>query len=87
MTAPLLTFDTETCGRYGMPVLLQYAVEDGPIMLENLWLQPIGHTLRLIEWMLEHTVVGFNLAFDWFQLCKLYTTFRLCPTDWVPVVT
>lgn len=84
MSAPKLYLDTETCGLYGMPVLLQYAVEDGPIVLVDLWKQPIGDTLRLIEWICEHTVVGFNLVFDWFQLVKLYTVFRLCPADWIP---
>jgi hypothetical protein len=77
--------DTETCGLYGLPVLLQYAVDDGPTILVDLWLQPIGRTLRLIEKFCAHTVVGFNLAFDWFQLAKLYTVFRLFPEDWIPV--
>jgi hypothetical protein len=85
LSAKKLTLDAETCGFYGQPVLLQHKTEDGPIVLTDLWLQPIGETLKLIEWICEHTVVGFNLAFDWFHLAKIYTTFRLCPTDWIPV--
>lgn len=71
--------DTETCGLHGMPVLLQYAVDDGPIQLYNLWKEPISETMALIEWIAEQPVIGFNLAFDWFQLSKLYTTFSLYP--------
>jgi len=70
-------FDSETCGLHSMPVLFQYAEEDGPICLYDVWKRPIRETLRLIEWLCENTVVGFNLAFDWFMVVKTYTTFRL----------
>ncbi len=76
--------DTETCGLHGFPVLLQYALEDGPITLYEIWKRPIGETLDLIEWICQFAVVGFNLTFDWFHLVKTYTVFRLCPRDWVP---
>ena len=69
--------DTETCGLHSMMVLLQYAEEDGPIQLHEVWRRPIRETLRLIEWLCEHTVVGFNLSFDWFHIAKTYTVFRL----------
>lgn len=65
-------------------VLLQFAVEMGPITLWDVWKKPIGETLDLIEWICQHTVVGFNLAFDWFHIVKLYTVFSLCPRDWIP---
>ena len=32
-----------------MPVLIQYAIEDGPITLHEVWRRPIGETLDLIE--------------------------------------
>jgi hypothetical protein len=76
--------DSETCGLHSMMVLLQYAEEDGPIHLYDVWKRPIRETLRLIEWLCENTVVGFNLAFDWFQIVKTYTTFRLANPDWFP---
>ena len=76
--------DTETCGLHSMMVLLQYAVDEGPIHLYEVWRRPIRETLALIEWICEHTVVGFNLAFDWFHICKIYTIFRLCDPDWIP---
>ncbi len=73
--------DSESCGLHSMMVLLQYAEEDGPIHLYDVWKRPIRETLRLIEWLCENTVVGFNLAFDWFQIVKVYTTFRLANPD------
>ena len=81
---PKLFLDTETCGLHSMMVLLQYAVEDGPITLYEVWRRPIRETLALIEWICQHTVVGFNLSFDWFHICKIYTIFRLCDPDWIP---
>lgn len=85
----MIFFDTETCGLHGMAVLLQYAINDGPIILYELWNEPIEKTLRLIESFCADPegVVGFNLAFDWFHLCKIYTIFSLyhdhsvCPAD------
>ncbi|REJ65607.1 MAG: hypothetical protein DWQ31_16845 [Planctomycetota bacterium] len=76
--------DSETCGLHSMMVLLQYAEEDGLIHLVDIWKQPVGKTLQLIEWLCENTIVGFNLVFDWFHIVKIYTIFRLCPTDWIP---
>jgi len=76
--------DSETCGLHSQMVLLQYAEEDGPIVLHDVWTRPIRETLQIIEWFCENTVVGFNLAFDWFQIVKTYTTFRLANPDWIP---
>jgi len=81
---PKVYIDSETCGLHSMMVLLQYAEEDGPIHLYDVWKRPIRETLRLIEWLCENTVVGFNLAFDWFHVAKTYTTFRLADPDWIP---
>jgi hypothetical protein len=79
-----LYFDSETCGLHGMPVLFQYAVDGGNIVLYDVWKHTVGETLDLIEWMLTHTMVFFNAAFDMFHLAKCYTVFRLCPRDWIP---
>lgn len=73
----LLFFDTETCGFHGPAILIQYALDDGPIKLHEVWNSPVKDTLNLIEEMMTHTVVGFNLAFDHFHLCQLYTTMLL----------
>jgi len=60
-----------------MPVLLQYAEDDGEIKLYNLWKNPVGETLELLEWISNQDVCGFNLAFDWFHIAKCFTTFAL----------
>jgi hypothetical protein len=77
--------DTETCGLHSMPVLIQYALDDGPICLYDIWLEPVGKTVDLIESFLPTCIVGFNLAFDWFQINKLYSIWTLLPRDWIPV--
>jgi len=79
-----LYLDSETCGLHGMPVLFQYAVDDGPIHLYDIWKRPVHETLRLIEWFCKHTIVFFNGTFDWFHVVKLYTILRLCDPDWIP---
>lgn len=75
----MITLDSETVGLYGMPVLLQYAQGDGEIKLYDIWKNPIGETLELLEWIASQEVCGFNLVFDWFQIAKCYTTFSLFP--------
>lgn len=75
----MIFYDTESCGLHGFAVLIQYAIDDGPVQLFEPWREPIYKTLDLIEQMMEHDVVGFNLTFDHFHLCKLYTTFSLYP--------
>jgi hypothetical protein len=71
----MIFYDTETCGLHGMAVLIQWARDDGPINLFNPWKNPIYETLELIETLMREGVVGFNLVFDHFHLCKLYTVF------------
>jgi len=80
----MIFFDTETCGLHGQMVLLQWAEDDGPIHLFEVWKQPIHKTLALIEFICEREVCGFNLVFDWFHLAKTYTIFSLFPKDWIP---
>lgn len=58
-------------------VLLQYAQDDGDIILWDVWKEPIDETIDLLEWIASQEVCGFNLAFDWFHISKLYTTFSL----------
>jgi hypothetical protein len=69
----MIFFDTETCGLHGMPVLLQWAEDDGPIQLYCPWVEPIEDTLKLIEYFCDRDVCAFNITFDWFMICKLYT--------------
>jgi hypothetical protein len=62
-----------------MCVLIQWAEDDGPVNLHSVWTEPAIDTLKLIEKLMEGEVCGFNLAFDHFHLCKLYTIFSLLP--------
>ena len=71
----MIFYDTETCGFHGIAVLIQWARDNGPIHLYNVWKNPISDTLELIEMFMREGTVGFNLAFDHFHLCKLYTIF------------
>lgn len=73
----MLFVDTETCGLHGIIVLIQYAEDDGEIILYSPWLEPISETIELIEWMFTKELVGFNWAFDQFHLTKLYNVWKL----------
>jgi hypothetical protein len=75
----MIVYDTETCGLHGMCVLIQWAEDSGPVNLHSVWTEPIIDTLNLIERIMGNEVIGFNLAFDQFHLCKLYTIFSLFP--------
>lgn len=77
--------DCETCGLCGPAVLLQFSRGDGPIELYHLWTNPIYKTLELIEEIVDSDCVcGFNLAFDWFQISKIYNLFKLGDPEWYP---
>lgn len=76
--------DTETCGFHGLPVLIQSAYEDRDVCLHEPWTTPVRDTLALIERFCDSTCVFFNASFDWFQLVKLYTTWRLLPSEAIP---
>lgn len=72
-------YDTETCGLHGPAVLIQYSQGDGPIVLWDVWKEPAIDTMKLIDEIMNNPggVVGFNLAFDHFHLCQLFTTLSL----------
>lgn len=77
--------DCETCGLYGMPITLQYAFDDEPeIHIWEFWRNEAGDSLKLIEEIAKCEVIGFNLVFDWFHLCKIYTTLKQAPKDFWP---
>jgi hypothetical protein len=73
--------DSETVGLSGPAILIQWAQGKGPIHLHEVWREPAFETLKLIQDFACNTggIVGFNLAFDWFQFSKLYTMFDLLP--------
>jgi hypothetical protein len=84
-TAPLdlAYLDTETIGFHGVAALIQYAINGGPVQLHEVFERPTQDTLKLIEYLCTCRVVGFNLTFDWFHICKLYTILLLTnKEDW-----
>lgn len=76
--------DSETCGLNSIMVLLQWAVDRGPVHLYSIWKEPVWKTLRIIEAMCETEVILFNAEFDWFHIVKVYTIWSLLPRDWIP---
>ena len=83
----MITLDQETCGLHGFTVLLQYAEDDGEVVLFSPWNSRVDDTLELLEHIIYHPggVLGFNLTFDWFHICKLYTTWSRLPRSLVPI--
>jgi hypothetical protein len=73
----MIHVDIETCGFHGFAVLLQYAVDNGDIVLHEVWRKPIGETVELLEWLADQELCFFNAAFDWFHVYKMWTTFSL----------
>jgi len=76
--------DSETCGLHSMMVLWQFAIDDGPIYLYDIWKEPVWKTLELFEMLMELDYCGFNLSFDHFHVAKIYTIWSLLPKDWIP---
>ena len=64
--------DTESCGLYGVPVLMQHKVDDGSIILTDLWKTPMVETMSLIEDMVMNRTIAHNINFDWQMLQKWY---------------
>ena len=83
----MIYFDTEGCGFHGPTVLIQWAEDMGDVELHSVWTTPIKGTLELIEYITYHEggICGFNLSFDWFHICQLYTTLRLLPREARPI--
>jgi hypothetical protein len=80
----MIFFDCETVGFHGPIVLLQWADKlDGEIHLHSVWKEPISATLDLFDKIIydPEGIVGFNLVFDWFHLCQMYTTLILIPRE------
>lgn len=73
----MIYLDSETVGFTGPMVLLQYAEDNGPIHLHEIFYEPIDKTLELIEHICTQDVCGFNLNFDWFHLTKIYNILRV----------
>ena len=79
-----IVLDSETLGFHGLAILLQWAEEDGPVNLHNVWDRPVRETLELIEMFMQRTLVMFNSSFDHFHLCKLYTMWLVLQEQFGP---
>lgn len=87
----LYTVDTETCGLTGPVVTIQWSTGGDPVIHE-VWRQPADRTVGLIEQIAHGSVLGFNLAFDWYHLQRAWSVLRHldpneCPTPrgWLEV--
>lgn len=77
----MIFLDSETCGLTGPMVTLQYARDDGPIVIHEIFRSKVKDTIQLIESIVDDTVVGFNMTFDWFHITKIYNILRELTTD------
>lgn len=68
----MIDLDTESVGLNGICVLIQYSIDEGPIILHEVFHKSTKDTLLLIERTCQDDVCGFNLTHDWYQLTKLY---------------
>lgn len=78
--------DTESIGFYGPTVLIQWAIDDGPINVHNIFQKTAYETCRLIELMCEHTVVGYHLSHDSFHINRTYGILKQLPPSQIPSV-
>jgi len=78
--------DTESIGYFSPTVLIQYARDDSPVHIHNLWKEPVGKSLDLIEEICENNIIGFNLAHDWFHLSRTYNVLQMLPQNKPPAI-
>lgn len=78
--------DTETCGFHGVPVTLQWAMNDGPVHLHHIWTSPIHETMKRIEMFVSGRAVFHNARFDWFHLSKIYNMFLGMDRTIIPIM-
>jgi len=77
----MIYLDTETCGFTGPVIIIQYAKDNEPIRIHHVWHEEVNATINLIEWMLDDTICGFNLTFDWFHIQRIYWL-MVAERDW-----
>src|SRR5436190_18236940 len=75
----MIFYDTETIGLTGPIILLQYAINNGPIQLYCPWKHEIQETIDLFEMICKHEdgVCGFNIVFDHFHLYQMWCVLNL----------
>ena len=79
----MIFYDVESVGFNGPMTLLQYALDDGPIEIQDIWKQPVEKTLATIEWMMAHPggVCAFNISFDHYAIQRVYNIFSMMSAE------
>lgn len=80
----MVYFDTESIGFYGPTVLIQWAKDDGPIHIHNIWNRPVIDTLELINNLTQEELCGYNLSHDSFHINRTFNCLYLLPHGEVP---
>lgn len=80
----MIFLDIESCGFTGPPLTIQWAEDDGPIHIHDVW-EDTAATVKLIERLCSTTVCAYNLPFDWFHVQRLYDVLA-GPSTWSEVV-
>ena len=73
----IVYLDVETCGFAGIMVMVQYAINDGEVVIHDVFRHTVGENRRLIEKLMNSNICGFNLVFDLFHINKLYNCLML----------
>lgn len=60
---------------------MQWCEDDGEVKLWSPWTEEVGATAALLRSFADQSILGFNLAFDWFHICQMWTTLRLLPQN------
>jgi len=83
----MIFLDTETCGLVGPVVIIQYARDNGPPIIYDVWESAASTTVALIETIAKHEegICGFNLSFDWFHLQRAHNILSLLG-DAIPTI-
>lgn len=80
----MIFFDTESIGFFGPTILIQYSKGlDEPIIIHNIFNEPIIDTLNLIESFMDDIIIGYNLVHDMFHLCRTYNVLKLINTRYL----
>jgi hypothetical protein len=80
----VLYLDSEGIGFTGPSLLWQYAVDDGPIRMHDVFLKPVSETLELLEWFTTQEPCAWHMAFDWFHVVQQFNVMKQISNKSVP---
>jgi hypothetical protein len=76
--------DTETCGLFGPPVIMQVGYGNRKPFIHHIWSRTAQSTMRLIENIVKCRVVAHNLNFDWQKMQSLYQNLLVLSREFGP---